>query len=58
MTGGPGTGNTYWDAGEHVQFKLHLENDGTTPLTGVYATSFFVSTVRRSSAAISFGMSV
>ncbi len=38
-SGGPGNANSYWDAGEHVQFKLVLENDGTTALTGVTATA-------------------
>jgi subtilisin-like proprotein convertase family protein len=38
VTGGPGQNNTYWDAGENVQVKLNLANDGTTTLTGVTAT--------------------
>jgi subtilisin-like proprotein convertase family protein len=36
--GGPGNANTAWDAGEQVQFKVNLANDGTTTLTGVTAT--------------------
>ena len=37
-TGGAGSGNTHWDAGEQVKFKVSVDNDGTTPLTGVTAT--------------------
>ncbi len=36
--GGAGHLNTIWDAGERVQFKVMLANDGTTALTGVTAT--------------------
>jgi subtilisin-like proprotein convertase family protein len=37
-TGGPGTGDGNWDAGERVAFLVHAMNDGTMPLTGVTAT--------------------
>jgi subtilisin-like proprotein convertase family protein len=37
-TGGVGAGNTRWDPGEQVKFKVVVNNDGTTPLTGVAAT--------------------
>ena len=37
-TGGAGAGNTRWDPGEQVKFKVVVNNDGTTPLTGVAAT--------------------
>jgi len=37
-SGGPGSNNTYWDAGENVQVRVAVENDGTVPLTGVTAT--------------------
>lgn len=37
-SGGPGNNNTYWDAGEDIQFSLTLNNDGSVPLTGVSAT--------------------
>jgi uncharacterized repeat protein (TIGR01451 family) len=37
-TGGPGHGNTIWDPGEQVQFRVNLKNDGSVPLTGVVAT--------------------
>ncbi len=36
--GGAGDANTYWDAGEQVQFKVNIGNDGTTTLTGITAT--------------------
>ncbi len=35
---GGGNANSYWDAGEQVQFKVTVKNDGSTPLTGVTAT--------------------
>jgi len=38
VTGGPGNADGNWDAGEHVQFKLTLGNDGGAVLTGVTAT--------------------
>ena len=38
VSGGTGNGNTYWDAGEDVQLKLNLVNDGTSTLTNVTAT--------------------
>jgi len=37
-TGGAGSGDGVWDAGEWVSFKVNLKNDGTTPLTGLTAT--------------------
>ena len=37
-TGGAGSADTHWDAGEQVSFKVGLDNDGTTTLTGVTAT--------------------
>jgi len=37
-TGGAGNGDGVWDAGEVVNFKLNLKNDGTIPLTGLTAT--------------------
>ena len=36
-SGGPGSGNSYWDAGEYVEFDVLVENDGTDVLTGVWA---------------------
>jgi subtilisin-like proprotein convertase family protein len=36
-TGGPGNGNSIWEAGENVQFRVNLTNDGTVDLTGVSA---------------------
>ncbi|MCP3979766.1 MAG: S8 family serine peptidase [bacterium] len=36
-TGGIGAGNGQWDAGEEIRFALELENDGTDPLSGVWA---------------------
>ncbi len=36
--GGRATPTAYWDAGEQVQFKVTVNNDGTAPLTGVTAT--------------------
>jgi subtilisin-like proprotein convertase family protein len=38
VTGGVGNLDLAWEAGEHIQFKLNLLNDGTTTLTGVTAT--------------------
>jgi subtilisin-like proprotein convertase family protein len=37
-TGGVGSGDTTWDTGEQVNFKVHLDNDGTATLTHVTAT--------------------
>ena len=36
--GGPGNGNGVWEAGEQVQFKVNVTNDGTVALTDVTAT--------------------
>jgi subtilisin-like proprotein convertase family protein len=36
-SGGSGSGNGYWDAGEYVEFDMLVENDGMGPLTGVWA---------------------
>ena len=36
--GGLGSGNTTWDAGEQINFKVNVNNDGTTTLTNVTAT--------------------
>ena len=36
--GGAGNNNLIWEAGETVQFKVNLQNDGTATLTGVTAT--------------------
>jgi subtilisin-like proprotein convertase family protein len=36
-SGGPGDGNTHWDAGEYVEFGVLVENDGVDALTGVWA---------------------
>ena len=38
-TGGVGNGNTTWDAGELINFKVKLSNDGTTTLSNVTATA-------------------
>jgi subtilisin-like proprotein convertase family protein len=35
-TGGIGTDNGYWDAGEEIRFAVDVENDGTDTLTGVW----------------------
>jgi subtilisin-like proprotein convertase family protein len=35
--GGAGGDNGYWDAGEEIRFAVGVENDGTDPLTGVWA---------------------
>jgi subtilisin-like proprotein convertase family protein len=37
-SGGAGSGNAVWDAGETVDVSVTLENDGTVALTGVTAT--------------------
>jgi subtilisin-like proprotein convertase family protein len=37
-SGGAGSGNGVWDAGETVDVPVTLENDGTVALTGVTAT--------------------
>lgn len=37
-TGGIGEGNTTWDAGEQINFKVSVNNDGTATLTHVTAT--------------------
>ncbi|HEX4826058.1 MAG TPA: proprotein convertase P-domain-containing protein [Candidatus Polarisedimenticolaceae bacterium] len=37
-SGGAGNDNLIWEAGETVQFRVNLMNDGTAPLTGVTAT--------------------
>ena len=35
---GGGGGNSFWESGERVQFKVNINSDGTVPLTGVSAT--------------------
>ena len=37
-TGGAGSGNATWDAGEQLNFKVSVNNDGTATLTHVTAT--------------------
>ena len=37
-SGGAGDADGNWDAGEQVQFSVRIEDDGTTPLTGITAT--------------------
>ncbi len=36
-TGGPGSANGFWDAGEQVQFRINVVNDGAVALTGASA---------------------
>jgi subtilisin-like proprotein convertase family protein len=36
-SGGSGSGNGFWDAGEVVEFDVLVDNDGMGPLTGVSA---------------------